>query len=110
MRWKEEQIERHLTFSYNVAENKNAPKRCNRRCSWTKKIGEVSAGLRRSVRDESGGPARITLDMDSPVITVYGKQQRAKVGYNPKKPGRKSYHPLLCFVGETRNFLWGRRR
>jgi hypothetical protein len=40
------------------------------------------------------------------VKTVYGNQQRAKKGYNPKKPGRKSFHPLLCFIGETRDFLW----
>ena len=75
-----------------------------------KNVGEVSAGLRRRVRDKPGGQSRITLDMDSHVTTVYGKQQRAKVGYNPKKPGRKSYHPLLCFIGETRDFLWGRFR
>jgi hypothetical protein len=75
-----------------------------------KNIGEVSVGLRRTVRDKPGGQSRLTLDMDSHVTTVYGKQQRAKVGYNPKKPGRKSYHPLLCFVGETRDFLWGRFR
>jgi len=75
-----------------------------------KNIGEVGANLRRMVRGEMGGQSRITLDMDSHVTTVYGKQQRAKIGYNPKKPGRKSYHPLLCFVGETRDFLWGRFR
>ena len=48
--------------------------------------------------------------MDSHVRMVYGNQQRAKVGYNPKKPGRKSYHPLFCFIGETRDFLAGRFR
>ena len=48
--------------------------------------------------------------MDSHVKTVYGNQQRAKVGYNPKKPGRKSYHPLFCFIGETRDFLLGQFR
>jgi hypothetical protein len=75
-----------------------------------KDIGEVSVGLWRTVRDKPGGHSRMTLDMDSHVTTVYGKQQRAKVGYNPKKRGRKSYHPLLCFIGETRDFLWGRFR
>jgi len=29
------------------------------------------------------------------------------VGYNPKKPGRSSFHPLFCFIGETRDFLHG---
>ena len=54
--------------------------------------------------------ARLTLDMDSHVETVYGNQQRAKAGYNPKKPGRKGFHPLFCFIGETRDFLWGKFR
>ena len=31
----------------------------------------------------------------------------AAVGYNPKKPGRASFHPLFCFIGETRDFLHG---
>ena len=44
------------------------------------------------------------------ITTVYGNQQRAKSGFNPKKRGRKSYHPLFCFIGETRDFLWGRFR
>lgn len=49
----------------------------------------------------------ITLDLDSHVTTVYGNQQRAGLGYNPKKKGRKSYHPLLCFLGESRDYLGG---
>jgi hypothetical protein len=49
----------------------------------------------------------ITLDLDSHVTPVYGNQQRASVGYNPKKRGRKSYHPLFCFLGETRDYLGG---
>ncbi len=62
------------------------------------------------VRHNFRGWFKLTLDLDSHVKTVYGNQQRAKVGYNPKKPGRKSYHPLFCFIGETRDFLLGRFR
>lgn len=75
-----------------------------------RKIGEVNLGLWCRVRGDLSGWSRVTLDLDSHVTTVYGKQQRARVGYNPKKPGRRSYHPLLCFIGETRDFLWGRFR
>jgi len=75
-----------------------------------RKIGEVNLGLWCRVRGDLSQWSRITLDFDSHVTPVYGKQQRAKVGYNPKKPGRRSYHPLLCFIGETRDFLWGRFR
>ncbi len=49
----------------------------------------------------------ITLDLDSHVSPVYGRQQRAGRGYNPKKKGRRSYHPLFCFIGETRDYLAG---
>jgi hypothetical protein len=49
----------------------------------------------------------ITLDLDSHVTPVYGTQQRAGLGYNPKKKGRKSYHPLLCFIGESRDYIGG---
>ena len=38
-----------------------------------------------------------TLDFDSSVLTVYGNQELAEVGYNPFKHGRKSYHPLFGF-------------
>ena len=57
-----------------------------------------------------GGRGCVTLDLDSHVKTVYGNQQLASNGYNPKNLGRKSYHPLFCFIGETRDFLWGRFR
>lgn len=42
-----------------------------------------------------------TLDVDSTIHTRYGKQQGAKKGYNPRKPGRPSHHPLMGFVAET---------
>lgn len=42
-----------------------------------------------------------TLDLDSSVITRYGNQQGASVGYNAKKPGRKSHHPLIAFVADV---------
>jgi len=48
---------------------------------------------------------RITLDLDSTVKGVYGSQQGAEKGFNMKKKGQKSYHPLLCFIAETRECL-----
>ena len=48
---------------------------------------------------------RVTLDFDSSVDGVYGNQEGAEVGYNPKKQGQKSYHPLFCFIAETRECL-----
>ena len=42
-----------------------------------------------------------TLDLDSSVVTRYGEQQGAAAGYNPKKRGRKSHHPLMAFVADV---------
>jgi hypothetical protein len=42
-----------------------------------------------------------TLDLDSSVVTRYGEQQGASKGYNPKKPGRNSHHPLMAFVADV---------
>jgi hypothetical protein len=44
-----------------------------------------------------------SFDLDSTVLTVYGHQERAQVGFNPKKRGRPSYLPLLCFEGNTQD-------
>ncbi len=43
-----------------------------------------------------------TLDFDSTVMGRCGEQEGAAVGYNPKRPGRKSHHPLLAFVADLR--------
>lgn len=43
-----------------------------------------------------------TLDFDSTIMTRYGEQQGARKGYNPKKPGRNSHHPLMAFVSDCR--------
>jgi hypothetical protein len=46
-----------------------------------------------------------TLDLDSTVFVRYGQQQGAAKGYNPKKPGRKSHHPLVAFLAEAKLVL-----
>jgi hypothetical protein len=43
-----------------------------------------------------------TLDVDSSVVTRYGNQQGAHVGFNPKKSGRPSHHPLFAFVSDIK--------
>jgi len=53
---------------------------------------------------------RVLFDLDSTVLTLYGHQEKARVGYNPKKRGRPSYHPLVCFEGQTRDFWHGELR
>src|SRR5208283_6177522 len=31
-------------------------------------------------------------------------------GYNPKSKGKKSYQPMLTFIAETREYVWGELR
>ena len=42
-----------------------------------------------------------TLDFDSTVMVREGNQEGAAKGYNPKRPGRPSHHPLLAFVSDV---------
>lgn len=63
----------------------------------------------REVLDRVLGPD-VILDIDSTVETVFGNQQGAEVGYNARYRGRKSYHPLFAFDGNTRGFLHAQLR
>jgi hypothetical protein len=47
-------------------------------------------------------PGPIVMDWDSTVQPKYGHQEGAEIGYNPGKPGRRSFHPLLGVVARTR--------
>ncbi len=48
-----------------------------------------------------------TLDTDTTVHTVYGKQMGARKSYNPKNKGKLSYQPILTFMAETREYIYG---
>jgi Transposase DDE domain group 1 len=52
----------------------------------------------------------LIFHLDSVVLTLYGKQQGARLGYNPKAKGRPSYHPILCFEGHGQEFWHGSLR
>jgi len=41
-------------------------------------------------------PQEVDLHYDAKVITVYGDQENAEIGYNPHKNGRKSYQMKVC--------------
>jgi hypothetical protein len=49
--------------------------------------------------------SRLIFDLDGTVVTVFGKQDGAEVGYNPKYRGKRSYNPLLCLEANS-SFLW----
>jgi hypothetical protein len=53
---------------------------------------------------------RIRINIDTTVKTVYGGQQGARKGYNPKHRGKQGLRPILCFIEETREYLTGKLR
>jgi hypothetical protein len=58
-----------------------------------------------------GVPREVMLCLDSTVLVRYGlKQAGAEKGYNPKKPGRPSHHPLVAFTAGTGDCLGVRWR
>jgi len=62
----------------------------------------VQAQAYRWFFDKVSTLTRVTLDVDSTVLTRHGDQQGVARGYNPGKRGRPSHHPLLAFVAEGR--------
>lgn len=54
--------------------------------------------------------SRIAIDIDSTVETIYGDQQGGRIGHNPKHRGNKGYRPVLCFIEQTREYLYGKLR
>lgn len=49
--------------------------------------------------------SRLIFDLDSSVVTVFGRQEKAEVGYNPRYRGKRSYNPLLCIEANS-SYLW----
>ena len=49
--------------------------------------------------------SRWIFDLDSSVVTVFGRQEHAEVGYHPRYRGKRSYHPLWCIESNS-SYLW----
>ena len=47
----------------------------------------------------------VHLDIDTTVEPLFGHQEGALPGPNPRYHGRPSYHPILCRIAETRTCL-----
>jgi hypothetical protein len=52
----------------------------------------------------------VTIDTDTTVQTLYGQQMGGRKSYNPKNKGKRSYQPILTFLAETREYVWGELR
>ena len=54
--------------------------------------------------------SHIAIDIDTTVETIYGDQEGGRVGHNRKHRGKKGYRPILCFIEQTREYLYGKLR
>ena len=55
-------------------------------------------------------PERVTVDVDTTVMPLFGHQEGALPGSNPRYHGRPSYHPILARIAETDTVLGARLR
>jgi hypothetical protein len=60
---------------------------------------EAFGRLHDRCRTRFSNTSSVTFDLDTTVLTVYGQQENATIGFNPRKRGRPSFHPLFCFEG-----------
>ena len=71
-------------------------------------IRKVHERLRAQLRAVPRERTSFTLDVDSTVLPLYGWTiQGARLGYNPRKRGRPSYHPMVGFDGRTQDTIHG---
>jgi DDE family transposase len=75
-----------------------------------RQLARLHDQLRQALFAHPGPRTSLTFDLDSVVLVVYGHAEGARVGYNPKKRGRRSYHPLLCFEAHRQEFWHGSLR
>ena len=52
----------------------------------------------------------VAVDIDTTVETVYGNQQGGRKGHNTKHRGKKGYRPVLGFIEQTREYIYGKLR
>lgn len=75
-----------------------------------RQIARLHDQIRRQLFGLPDPRSSLVFHLDSVILTLYGKQQGARLGYNPKKKGRRSYHPILCFEAHGQEFWHGSLR
>lgn len=66
------------------------------RVDTAEKLGRLRWVGEQLVRQALAAQSWSVLNFDSTVETLYGEQEGTRLGANPHKRGRPSYHPLLC--------------
>ncbi len=75
-----------------------------------RQVARLHDQLRSALFDFPYPRSSLVFHLDSVVLTLYGQQQGARRGYNPKARGRPSYHPILCFEAHGQEFWHGSLR
>ena len=75
-------------------------------------VAKQILSIQRQLRERVWAAAQVkletvTLDTDTTVHTLYGRQMGGRKSYNPKNKGKRSYQPILTFLAETREYLMG---
>src|SRR5580704_12841671 len=83
--------------------------------AWHRNVARQILNIMRAMRERVWEAANVklavvTIDTDTTVHTLYGQQMGGRKGYNPKNRGRRSYQPMLTFIAETREYIWGELR
>ncbi|HEX7424678.1 MAG TPA: IS1380 family transposase [Terriglobales bacterium] len=78
-------------------------------------VARQMLAIMRTMRERVWAAANVKLevviiDTDTTVHTLYGRQMGGRKSYNPKNKGKKSYQPMLTFIAETREYVWGELR
>jgi hypothetical protein len=69
-------------------------------CFW-EQIHRVNHRWRQHFIPRPEHRSRLLFDLDSTVVTVFGHQDGAEIGYNPRYRGQRSYNPLLCIEANS---------
>src|ERR1700737_1922941 len=83
--------------------------------AWHRNVARQVLTIMRTMRERVWEAANVkleivTIDTDTTVHTLYGQQMGGRKSYNPKTKGKKSYQPILTFIAETREYVWGELR
>ena len=72
---------------------------------------QITSVLRERVWQQCGiSHEQIAIDIDTTVETVFGEQQGARVGHNPRNRGKKGYRSIIAFIEQSREYVHGKLR
>jgi hypothetical protein len=83
--------------------------------AWHRNVARQILNIMRTMRQRVWEAANVklalvTIDTDTTVHTLYGQQMGGRKSYNPTNRGKKSFQPMLTFIAETREYVWGELR